>query len=245
MKLLVISDIHSNLPALEAVWEAENDADMIVCAGDCVDFGFYPHEVIAWLRSHNVMTVRGNHDNELLKRAAASEEPHFENGGLSFLEYNYKNMTAEDIEYLSALPKDVVFECDGIVYYMAHTYDERDAFEIHKCFKPRRSYQTFERIWQERAGNAENPRRRMIFGHTHMCCAHMVSGETAWLNPGSISYRVNEDVMAKGADYIVIEDGNIVFKHLAYECSEMLRLAEEAPLTEEHKALARRFYGKE
>ena len=62
MKMLVISDIHANVDSLHAVWERESDADVILCAGDITDWGFHPHEVIAWLREHNAICVHGNHD---------------------------------------------------------------------------------------------------------------------------------------------------------------------------------------
>ena len=39
MKVLIISDIHANMDALNAVWARESDADAILCAGDVVDWG--------------------------------------------------------------------------------------------------------------------------------------------------------------------------------------------------------------
>ena len=46
MKLLILSDLHANLPALEAVWAREKDCDAVLCAGDLVDWGFFPREVV-------------------------------------------------------------------------------------------------------------------------------------------------------------------------------------------------------
>ena len=66
MKVLIISDIHANLDGLKAVWEAEKDSDLVLCLGDHVDWGFYPHETIDWFREHNVICVAGNHDHEVL-----------------------------------------------------------------------------------------------------------------------------------------------------------------------------------
>ena len=67
MKLLIVSDLHANASALKNIWEHEGGADLTVCAGDCVDFGFEPHETIAFLREHNVIAVAGNHDHEILE----------------------------------------------------------------------------------------------------------------------------------------------------------------------------------
>ena len=66
MKALVISDVHSNLLALEAVWKKEGDSKAVYCAGDIADWGLYPRETIAWLREHDARCVRGNHDDDLL-----------------------------------------------------------------------------------------------------------------------------------------------------------------------------------
>ncbi len=64
MKLAIISDIHANLPALEAVMEdiRKNDVDGIYCLGDLVNFAGWDNEVIHLLRSQNVPCVQGNHD---------------------------------------------------------------------------------------------------------------------------------------------------------------------------------------
>lgn len=50
MKLLVVSDIHSNIWALETILSAEKAYDQLCCAGDLVDYGIAPKEVISTLR---------------------------------------------------------------------------------------------------------------------------------------------------------------------------------------------------
>ena len=46
MKILALSDIHSNIYALDAIWDKEKDADLIVAAGDLVDYGPFPKKDI-------------------------------------------------------------------------------------------------------------------------------------------------------------------------------------------------------
>jgi predicted phosphodiesterase len=60
MKLLVISDIHSNYEALVGVRHAE-EPDEIWCLGDLVDYGPEPAEVVQWVRHHVDHCVLGNH----------------------------------------------------------------------------------------------------------------------------------------------------------------------------------------
>jgi predicted phosphodiesterase len=60
---LILSDIHGNLEALEAVLEhAKDQYDTIINCGDLAGYGPNPNQVIDWSRATNAVTVRGNHD---------------------------------------------------------------------------------------------------------------------------------------------------------------------------------------
>jgi len=62
MRTLVISDIHSNLQALEAVLAAAPQYDVVWNLGDIVGYGANPNEVVELARNLNGIVVRGNHD---------------------------------------------------------------------------------------------------------------------------------------------------------------------------------------
>lgn len=66
MRVAVLTDIHSNLPALEAVLEACAPYDAVWVLGDVVGYGPYPDEVVARLRRERAIAVRGNHDAAVL-----------------------------------------------------------------------------------------------------------------------------------------------------------------------------------
>jgi predicted phosphodiesterase len=60
---LILSDIHGNLEALEAVLaDAQGRYDRILCLGDLVGYGADPNAVVAWARENVRVIVRGNHD---------------------------------------------------------------------------------------------------------------------------------------------------------------------------------------
>jgi predicted phosphodiesterase len=63
MRVLVVSDVHANLPALEAVLAAATPYDAIWHLGDIVGYGPQPNEVVARLAAEGAVGVRGNHDS--------------------------------------------------------------------------------------------------------------------------------------------------------------------------------------
>jgi len=63
VRYLIVSDIHANLEALQAVLaDARGAYDQIVCCGDLVGYGADPDAVCAWARENTRIVVRGNHD---------------------------------------------------------------------------------------------------------------------------------------------------------------------------------------
>ncbi|MGH7997701.1 MAG: metallophosphoesterase family protein, partial [Opitutaceae bacterium] len=67
MKLLLISDLHGNFPALAAVAAAERGVDRVVCLGDLVNYGPHPAACVDWARANvpEDWIVQGNHDRAL------------------------------------------------------------------------------------------------------------------------------------------------------------------------------------
>lgn len=102
MRILVISDIHGNLNALNAVLEDAGTVDAAWCLGDLVGYGPNPNECIERTRSlPNFRCVKGNHD-----AAAAGEIPleAFNSDACLSAEWNRVNITTENLEYLHSLP---------------------------------------------------------------------------------------------------------------------------------------------
>lgn len=67
--ILLISDIHGNYPALQAVAELTSGLkfDHIINTGDCLVYGPFPDETISWLRKSQAISIRGNTDKKVAK----------------------------------------------------------------------------------------------------------------------------------------------------------------------------------
>ena len=63
MRYLVVSDLHANWEALEAVLDdAKGRYQRAICCGDVVGYGADPNRVVEWVREHCAVVIRGNHD---------------------------------------------------------------------------------------------------------------------------------------------------------------------------------------
>ncbi len=63
MRFLILSDIHANWHALEAVLaDAEGKYDQVTCCGDLVGYNANPDRVVDWVQTNSGLTIRGNHD---------------------------------------------------------------------------------------------------------------------------------------------------------------------------------------
>jgi predicted phosphodiesterase len=150
VRYLILSDIHANWQALQAVVRAtEGKYDQAICCGDLVGYGADPNGVTDWVRTNCAVVVRGNHDrsctgldglewfNPVAKQAAL---------------WTQKALTAENTDYIRNLPKGPLLVGNFELVHGA-PYDE-DEYVIGSG----EAAQAF--------GYLE--RRVVFFGHTHV-----------------------------------------------------------------------------
>lgn len=106
MQVLVISDIHANLAAFEAVLaDARGQWEQIWCLGDLVGYGPKPDECVALLRQHDHISLSGNHDWAVLGRIDIST---FNPEAKMAIEWTRHTINQETYAYLEALPSIMV-----------------------------------------------------------------------------------------------------------------------------------------
>ncbi len=111
MQLLIVADIHANLFALHAVWEAAPPYDAILCLGDIVGYGAQPNQCCDELRERGALCVLGNHDAAAIGHEIGSR---FNAIGQASTQWTQSILTGENRDFLQSLPLHLSLEEWGI-----------------------------------------------------------------------------------------------------------------------------------
>ncbi|MEO8597479.1 MAG: metallophosphoesterase family protein [Candidatus Solibacter sp.] len=121
MRYLILSDLHANLEALEAVIaQSAGQYDRALCCGDLVGYGADPNSVCDWVRADCAAVVRGNHD-----RASTGQDDleWFNPVARSAAVWTLENLSRENTEYILQLPRGPL-TVDGFQLFHGSPYDE-------------------------------------------------------------------------------------------------------------------------
>lgn len=117
MRILIISDIHANIEALEAIRE---EYDCFICLGDLVDYGPSPRECIDFIKNNAHAVVRGNHDNAVAFRMDCKCSEAYKLMSVKTRELMWSILGEEEINYLGSLPSNRVLELGGARFFLTH-----------------------------------------------------------------------------------------------------------------------------
>jgi len=215
MPHLILSDLHGNLEALEAVLaDAEGLYDRILCLGDLVGYGADPNAIVDWTRKNAAVVVRGNHD----KAGAGLDDmetfsPLARASGL----WTRTVLTPESQSYLERLPRGPLpYESVNLVHGSPADEDEY-RISVEDTL-PARAYLDA---------------RVTFFGHTHVQGGFLLAQRAAMripaagvlqieqkyfylVNPGSVGQPRDGDPRAAYALYSP-EDRTVEFRRAAYD----------------------------
>lgn len=199
MKILIISDIHANLHALQAVLDFHSNADEIWCLGDIVEYGPCPSECVDLVRQNCRHAVKGNHDASYASEESSSADNVWA-----------KERDPADVAWLLGLPLSLTVTCDGFSNYLVHATPQDNLLGI---LWPNAEPAKFEEALRIAATD------RVFFGHTHMAFISEKDGRCL-TNTGTVGQPRDGDYRAQ---CVVIDNGEIRFERVDYDI-EALRL---------------------
>ena len=214
MRVAVLSDIHANLPALDAVLVALVDVDAVWHLGDVVGYGPHPDEVVARLREIGARGVRGNHDEAALGRLDVS---YFNPAARRAVDWTSNRIAAETRTWLEGLPERAAMAGFTLVHG-----SPRD---------PVWEYVTTTPTARACLGAFDTP--HCLHGHTHVPAAWRdedgrmdlirpgdgselsLDGRRTLLNPGSVGQPRDGDPRA-AALVLDTETARVTWRRVAY-----------------------------
>jgi putative phosphoesterase len=216
MRLGVISDVHGNRVALDAVFDEMPAVDRLVCAGDVVGYNPWPAECVTAIRERSVPTVMGNHD-----RAVASDSAFgFNSMAQAGVEYAREHLGESALAWLADLPDERML-LDGRVKVVHGHPDDPDHYTYPAEFAP----------------DLLDGEDLLVMGHTHVQ-HHAVFDEGIVLNPGSVGQP--RDGNPDAAFAVVDLDAGEVDEHrVAYDID---RVADEIDAAGLPTRLGQRLY---
>lgn len=234
MRLAVMSDVHGNLPALEAVLKdlQQYEPDGVIVAGDFVG-GPQPVETIRLLRSLECWMIRGNGDSGLVEHAAGNA-PAAEYVCLQFALARWANahVDQETLDFLRSLPEQRVVHIPGTPAIRVVHGSPRNPSE---SIFPDRDLAALD------LALAQIGEPVLVCGHTHIPWSLERNGRLA-LNSGAVAGPLNGEV---GAQYaLLIWQGDrwqVVHRTVPYDLERIRTAFRESGLLEQGGALARAF----
>ena len=234
MKALIISDIHANLTALEAVLEDAGDFDATWCLGDIVGYGPDPNECIARVRElPNLTCLLGNHDAAVIEEIDIAS---FNIEARISVAWTQKVMVEEGLEFLKSLPAKT--EASGQT--LAHGSPRHPIWE----------YLLDTPIITENFEFFDTP--FCFVGHTHLPVIYQLDGDhqlpkhiipesfsplqltpRAIINPGSVGQPRDRNPLAS---YILFDAETKICEHrrASYDIEAVQSRMREAKLPQRH-----------
>jgi protein phosphatase len=202
MRILIVSDIHANWPALRAI---EERADAVFFLGDAVNYGPNPQECVQWLRRNATYAVKGNHDEFIAKgfdprcsapyRRAAAEVGRIHAGVLG----------PNDKAFLGGLPIRERVQLGETTFGLVHASPSQPLY----------GYRTEDQLAQLLPSLGIDV---LLVGHTHLPFVRRV-GSQLLINPGSVGQPKDGDPRASCA---IWEDGEAEIRRVEYDIEEAI-----------------------
>jgi diadenosine tetraphosphatase ApaH/serine/threonine PP2A family protein phosphatase len=214
-RILILSDIHANMEALDAVLADAREAGAVWCLGDIVGYGPEPAASLEWVRGNCDIVLSGNHDYAVFDLTATQS---FNPAAAAAAKWTRDQLTEEQLAYLRSL--DSRIDCGGVTLAHGSPADPIWTY-ILTVIEARDAFEAFD-------GDL------CLVGHTHVACYFLDNGRTIQravaendvplalsggryiVNPGSVGQPRDRDPRAA---YLWYDDeaGTVTWKRTPYD----------------------------
>lgn len=230
MRVAVVTDIHGNLPALEASLAAIDaiGVDQIYCGGDLVGYGPSPNEVCALLAERDISTIYGNYDYAIARDlddcGCAYRDEHDKALGERSIAWTLAHTNREAKEYMRGLPFDLRFQVGTRRVLLVHGSPRK----VNQYLFEDTPDSVFARLAQDSDCDV------LVFGHTHKPWIREIAG-VLFVNCGSVGKPKDGDPRASFA-LLELEGDRIVasIERVPYDTERVARAVAEAGLPAEY-----------
>jgi putative phosphoesterase len=213
MKLLILSDIHANWPALEAVLHNEGSWDGVAFCGDVVGVGPQPVECVRWVAEHAEFRVRGDLDNAMAFGLDCHGAGSFREASPITCTWHSRLLAPVDLAFLRSLPTIDWFEWDGRHFRISHATPQVDLLKYLTPYEQERRVRDLGTDY-------------VILGHT--CIQEMRRvGLVTLVNPGSVG--LSHEASGKACD-AVFDGEKVTLKRVTYEFARTIAALRASPL---------------
>lgn len=255
MKIALFSDIHANLPALEACFKSieEHKPDAIYCLGDLVGYNIWPNEVVNEVRRRGIPVIAGNYDQGIGLMSnecgcAYKTETEKDMGKIS-IGFTNEIMKEEERKYLRTLPSHINLE-----FQLNH--DKFNLLLVHGSPRKINEYLFEDREEKSTIRILEQANADILcFGHTHKPYHRIFNTGTEGkdyfrhaINIGSVGkpkdgdprggyiiLTINDNTSVTNKDSIQVE-----FIRFEYDVEKAAKAVEDSPLPNEYAAMLRK-----
>ena len=235
MKIGIITDIHSNIQALDAVLKEFDriKVDKIICCGDIIGIGLSPEETVQALikRKDILIAVRGNHEQYLLqglpknvhddKRKMSLEE-------IKNHEWNHSKLSEESKKFIRELPQSKNIEIENKKIYIVHYPSDKKHVKHPNIDENKEMFKEIEADI-------------FLFGHTHTVSVN--NKENRWyINSGSLGCPMESNVAQAGILEINRDKTDFKCLNIEYEVEEVIERIRNTKF-HFHEEIIKIFYG--
>jgi protein phosphatase len=213
MRICIISDLHGNVEALDAL---PSDYDELWVLGDLVNYGPDPSAVIDFVRTRASIVIRGNHDHSVGFDTDCQCSPRFRDMAEATRQFTASVLSAADKQYLRELPTFARREVDANVFFLCHATPSDLLYEYRAADSP---------LW-ERSEDRASDADIILAGHIHIPFSRRAGGRLI-ANPGSLGQTKAGNTMAR---YAIWQDGHLELKVLEYPVDKTLAKIRSMPV---------------